>query len=275
MGENAAASTYGVFLGHSGFQIDFPDATLLFDFVDGELQLRADRPLYVFISHLHADHFQPEVFKLGKYVKHAEFFFGFNHEEPGTEEFISGLPEEVQDVLCCFNGEQKLYSDDGKIFVRTLESTDEGVAFLVEINGKKIFHAGDLAHWGKSREFLKKNVPQLAALSDEGFEEIYKKDVAACHRNFWACTERLRGEKIDYAMIPMDPKTGVFAGETVERFHELATIEKWSPMHLWKDFRFADYFANANPELAKKMIGVELTAPGTTSIKPGEKYPLF
>ena len=45
------------FLGHSGFLLELPSATLLFDWSEGELPtLRPGRPLLVFASHHHEDH---------------------------------------------------------------------------------------------------------------------------------------------------------------------------------------------------------------------------
>lgn len=54
------------FLGHSGFLLELPSATLLFDWSEGELPtLRPGRPLLVFASHHHEDHFRPAIFQLG------------------------------------------------------------------------------------------------------------------------------------------------------------------------------------------------------------------
>ena len=42
---------------HSGFAVELPACTLLFDWYTGELpQLRRDLPLVVFVSHEHSDH---------------------------------------------------------------------------------------------------------------------------------------------------------------------------------------------------------------------------
>ena len=53
------------FLGHSGFAVELPSVTLLFDWTEGELPaLRPEVPLLVFASHAHGDHFRPEIFSL-------------------------------------------------------------------------------------------------------------------------------------------------------------------------------------------------------------------
>ena len=53
------------FLDHSGFLVELPGVTLLFDWWKGELPaLRPGVPLLVFASHRHEDHFKLEIFRL-------------------------------------------------------------------------------------------------------------------------------------------------------------------------------------------------------------------
>ena len=45
------------FIYHSGFAVETPDCTLLFDYYRGDIpEFAAEKPLYVFSSHKHADH---------------------------------------------------------------------------------------------------------------------------------------------------------------------------------------------------------------------------
>ena len=51
------------YIGHSGFAAEWEDIVCLFDFAEGELpRIGADRRLFVFVSHVHSDHFSPEIF---------------------------------------------------------------------------------------------------------------------------------------------------------------------------------------------------------------------
>ena len=57
-------------------------------------------------------------------------------------------PEALEEVTSMKAHESLVYGDgDGAVRIRTLKSTDEGVAFLVEAEGKSIYHAGDLNWW--------------------------------------------------------------------------------------------------------------------------------
>ena len=53
------------FLDHSGFLVELPSVTLLFDWWKGKLPpLPENKPLLVFSSHWHEDHFTPAIFEL-------------------------------------------------------------------------------------------------------------------------------------------------------------------------------------------------------------------
>ncbi|MBQ2202695.1 MAG: MBL fold metallo-hydrolase [Clostridia bacterium] len=57
------------YLGHSGFLVETETALLLFDYYRGALSFLEkkpkEKPLFVFVSHAHADHFNPFIFKIG------------------------------------------------------------------------------------------------------------------------------------------------------------------------------------------------------------------
>ena len=54
------------YIGHSGFAVELAGCTLLFDYYQGVFPPFAlDKPLYVFASHAHQDHFNFAIFGLG------------------------------------------------------------------------------------------------------------------------------------------------------------------------------------------------------------------
>jgi L-ascorbate metabolism protein UlaG (beta-lactamase superfamily) len=91
-----------------------------------------DRRLVVFITHSHPDHYSPSV--LGWSVEHPDI------------QYVAGwpLPSQGQKVRAMSPHEDW---SSGGMRVRTTGSTDEGVGFLVEVDGITIFHAGDHALW--------------------------------------------------------------------------------------------------------------------------------
>ena len=85
------------FLAHSGFLVELPSVTLLFDWWKGDLPPLPDKPLLVFASHQHSDHFHPGIFSLD-----ARFILG--HDIP-TDAVPDGIestrmtPGETLEIL--------------------------------------------------------------------------------------------------------------------------------------------------------------------------------
>ena len=53
------------YINHSGFLVESADCYYLFDYFKGSLPiLKTEKPILVFASHNHQDHYNPEVFKL-------------------------------------------------------------------------------------------------------------------------------------------------------------------------------------------------------------------
>ena len=65
--------------------------------------------------------------------------------KPRAEALLPGLLAGRQPLVFVSHGHGDHYSPD--IRLRTFPSTDEGVAFLLEIDGQTIYHAGDLNWW--------------------------------------------------------------------------------------------------------------------------------
>ena len=70
--------------------------------------------------------------------------------------------------------------------VTTLGSTDEGVAFLVETEGKTIFHAGDLHLWY--------------------WDDDTEAERREMNQRYTAEMEKLRGRRIDVAFLVLDSR---------------------------------------------------------------------
>ena len=87
----------------------------------------------VFSSHVHADHFAPFVLKWAHEIPGIRYVLSYDIDAGSTANVTKAYPNMTYDV--------------GGLKVRTLKSTDEGVAFIVEAEGLKLFHAGDLNWW--------------------------------------------------------------------------------------------------------------------------------
>ena len=94
---------------------------------------------------------------------------------------------------------------DKRISVRALGSTDSGVSWIVETEGKRIFHAGDLCNW--YARFLTDAVPGQTIYSEE-FEEYI--DPIAHEKQYLGELKDIRkvADSFDLVMFPVDGRIG-------------------------------------------------------------------
>ena len=158
---------------HSGFLVELEHTLLLFDYYQGQLPpLNPQKPLFVFVSHLHYDHFDPIIWQLSQ--QHPQVFYV-------VDQAISVPPEHKALTV----QPRREYQWQGLV-IRTLQSTDEGSAFVVQAEGLQIYHAGDLNWWHWEGE------PDQANLWHD--------------QAFHAELDSLRGQTLDLAFIPLDPR---------------------------------------------------------------------
>lgn len=219
------------FLGHSGFWVELPTVTLLFDYWKGTLPpARPGVPLLVFASHGHEDHFNPAIFSLDA----DAFLLGRDITPRQLEE--AGTALETRSRCGFYGGGERLCPLPG-VTVETLPSTDEGVAFLVTADGQSIYHAGDLNWWHW-----------------EGEPDPWNPDMA---RSYQACTEPLRGRRLDLALLPLDPRLREHGFLGPKHILETAEVRRFIPMHQWRKFSYTRDFLTRYPAFAEKTVPVE------------------
>ena len=172
------------YLHHSSFAVKTATHFLIFDYYldtphGGRLAQGVVNPdeireedVVVFASHRHPDHYSPRI-------------FGWRTEIPKIRYVLSDDIRTRESVLAVSPGQTYDLED---MTVRTLKSTDLGVAFLIKTDDLSIYHAGDLNCWKWSGE------------SDT--------DNWQAERSFRTQVDTLRGEKIDLAFLPFDPRQG-------------------------------------------------------------------
>ena len=167
------------FLGHSGFLVELPSVTLLFDWWKGELPaIRPGVPLYVFASHRHEDHFNPQIFALDGGSRDVSFVLGHDIRLSPRNLARWGVSPRTAEQCHILRGGQSCTLPRARI--EALSSTDEGEAFLVTADGMTLFHAGDLNWWHW-----------------DGEDTAWNRNMEV---NFKRYTESLRGRRIDLAI---------------------------------------------------------------------------
>lgn len=99
-----------------------------------------------------------------------------------------GIPERAKKCIEYVIPDKKY--EIGKVTVKTLRSTDAGVAFLVKTCGKTIYHAGDLHNW---------KMEHVGELINGKMERDYRHQI-----------RKLEGEHINVAFVVLDPRLGEY-----------------------------------------------------------------
>ena len=188
---------------HSGFLVELPHVTLLFDYYTGEIPpIRKDIPLYIFASHSHGDHFNRKIFKLAREAAAVRYYLSSDITK-------ASVPENMLNQTTFLGADEQMeISDPAPVRIRTLRSNDLGVAFIVETDGKKLYFAGDLNNWWWDGDD-----------EDRHLEAAYHQEL-----------EKIRGEAFDAAFIPLDPRLlGYEKG--IEDFLRYASAKTIFPMH--------------------------------------------
>lgn len=127
---------------HSCFAVETDACVLLFDYwMDpaGAIPsvLAVDKPLYVLASHFHEDHFNRAIFDWRGRRPDVTYLLSkdiLKHRRARREEADAWLAKGA-------------VWQDSRLKVTATGSTDSGVSWVVEADGRRLFHAGDLNNW--------------------------------------------------------------------------------------------------------------------------------
>ena len=179
--------------------------------------LDRSRPLYVFVSHSHKDHYNPAIFAWAqtfdkiRYIVSNDVYRRMRHVISATSVY-NGPKVEASKVTAMRAGD---VFDDGCVRVRAFPSTDIGNSYAVSAAGRDFFHAGDLNAW---------------IWKDESAEEEIRKAVG----DFEACLHSMHDSGIrrfDYAFFPVDSRIGTDYFTGASMFVREFDVARFFPMH--------------------------------------------
>ena len=216
------------FIHHSGFFVETAGAYLLFDYFEGVLpEADKTKPIFLFASHSHGDHFSARIFEIGSAYANAHYILSDDIPK-------SRVPKAAAEKTLWVSPYQKEVWDG--IEIETLQSTDMGVAFLVKADGKWLYHAGDLNCWTWN------GAPHAQNLQ---MEQLYRAELQA-----------LADKNIFAAFVPLDPRQEDFYDRGMRHFLEIATAAHVFPMHMWGDFSGTALFQSQYPQYTEKLLPV-------------------
>lgn len=221
------------YIHHSAFLAELEHVYLLFDYTEGELPaLKSEKPLFVFASHRHGDHYSPVIFDRIKEHERTRYVLSndiwrkrlpqtllasvdsMKHGERAEYRLVDGSVRKMPEILgeeASGNGEEA-----SKIIITTYKSTDEGVAFLIETEGKALYHAGDLNNWRW-----------------DGEPENWNASMA---KKYSAQIDKMAGTCVDAAFLPLDPRQEEYFYLGMDEYLRKVDAKHVFPMHCWGDF---------------------------------------
>lgn len=211
-------------IGHSGFALESEDGsvTLIFDYYTDHTCaapaiLERAQSIYVFVSHSHRDHLCHDIFAWHERYPIARYVIANECRRKLKRAIaIEQLP------ITFLHHDEDLYH--GGIAVHAFGSTDVGVSYLVDVAGKRVFHAGDCTCWAMEGD------DAATVRKARGDFKVILKSIA-----HYAPT-------MDVAMMPVVPNLGGDFAYGAREFLRAVQCKLFVPMHMWGRDREATQF---------------------------------
>ncbi|MCD7973722.1 MAG: MBL fold metallo-hydrolase [Candidatus Azobacteroides sp.] len=209
---------------HSGFAIESDKIIVIIDFFkDTEARkkgmvydhlLKSEKRIYVLSSHVHPDHFNREVLDWREIHPYIRYIF--------SEDILQAGKAGKEDA--CFLKQGEGYEDE-YIKIRAYGSTDIGISFLIRLEEKIIFHAGDLNNW-----HWKDEIPEEEA---RRYENAFLKKVELLTADY---------KELDLLLFPIDPRLGREYMLGAQQILDRIRVAVFSPMHFGQNYAEAASF---------------------------------
>jgi hypothetical protein len=237
------------YLFHSGFALKTQNHFLIFDYYrdtpEGGARCLdtgvidpseiASEQVLVFSSHNHSDHFNPVITGWQDKIPDIRYILSYDiRSARKPADALSVSPGKTYDV--------------GDVQISTLRSTDAGVAFLIEVDGLTVYHAGDLNWWHWEGEPENDN-RQMAG--------NYKKEI-----------DTLKDKHIDIAFVPLDPRQDRDYLRGLDYLAKTADLNVVFPMHFGTYYSVLDWIKTDSRAVAYLDKVKTIT-------RRGEKFELF
>ena len=210
------------YIHHSCFLVETERFYYLFDYETGCLPaMDVTKPIFVFASHGHEDHYDPAIFSLlaGAGMQQVRAVLSDDIAAPDGVDVLSAAPGQSYELA-------------PQLRLTTFRSTDEGVAFLLEDGQTLIYHAGDLHDW----------------VWDEETDAYNEKMTADYRREIGRLSKELGGRELDVAFVVLDPRQERDYDRGLCWFLENIPVKQVYPMHYWGKPEIIETFLKEHPQ---------------------------
>lgn len=206
------------YIDHSGFTVETDNYFLVFDYYKGNIDMKSKKTI-IFSGHSHPDHYNPEIFNWSE--TNPNIFYVLSSDINVKDKPNIYFMEPYKTI--------KIYD----VNIKSFGSTDIGLSFLIEVDGYSIFFAGDLNWW-----YWKDDTDE----EKESMERDFKEEI-----------EKIKGNNIDVAFFPVDPRLREYYHLGGEYFIKELKPKIFIPMHFWNKYsttsKFAQYIDEPDTEV--------------------------
>ena len=209
------------YLYHSGFVIEGMHCTIVIDYYkDSDDKYLKNSlasfggKLYVCASHWHPDHYNKDILQWKNIRTDMQYILSADILEK----------KKTPSTVASFLNKGDVWQDEN-VWIKAFGSTDAGISFLIETEGKKIFHAGDLNNWHWDEE----STPEEIQEAEQSF--LTELQTLAAETN-----------RLDLAMFPVDSRLGKNYKRGAEQFVDAIQTRLFAPMHFGSKYRQANAF---------------------------------
>jgi L-ascorbate metabolism protein UlaG (beta-lactamase superfamily) len=211
---------------HSCFALEFNAFTVIVDYykdtvtpfekglIHSQLLNRPGK-IYILSSHAHPDHFNPEILLWKQQREDIQYIFSQDILDAGLATKKDAIYLNKLDTY-----------EDNYVKIKAYGSTDIGISFLIQTEGKQIFHAGDLNNWHWNEE--------CSAEESQEYETNYLKELELIAKDV---------SHLDLAIFPVDPRLGKDYMKGAEQFINRIQTDIFAPMHFDEAYNKAAAFA--------------------------------
>lgn len=233
------------YLFHSGFLAETRECYYIFDYWKGTLPaLDPSKPVLVFVSHSHADHYNPEIFTLLQTMgmeritavlandipqkRWPAFLFPVAAKGSEAPEKMWDDPRSREGIPAVRASHSREYRLPCGTCVQTLLSTDSGVAYYITCPEGSLYHGGDLNDW------IRPDTP-----------EQERRQMTGSYR---ASVNKLKEKAVDTAFLPLDPRLEECYADGFLYFLKTIGPKQVFPMHYWEQPEIVERFLREYPQ---------------------------
>lgn len=233
------------YIGHSGVLVELPNTNLLFDVIafpqvtsDPLRSLQHDvgnmphidmsKDTVILASHSHGDHYAEQIWTLRHSFPHIHYIISKDIPfSSGVRKRLDITGEDMDRITRVrgYSSSDITLSDNHILHLQTIPATDEGVAFLVKVDGRIIYHAGDHHLWVWEGNTAKQN---------DDMREVFLRTLSRLELD--------DSEKIDVAFLLLDGRLESTAYEGMDTYIEMLPLHHIIPIHQWKNYSLTDSY---------------------------------